>query len=517
MNYNKAIKVAGFMAIITILTKFLGLMRDMVLAAYYSTGPELTAFLAASKIPFTLFDITIGGVITAALIPVFNSILVEENKEKALKFANEYINLIIIFTSILTVIGIIGAESLMGFTLSGSDITEETRQLAVNLTRIMFGSIIFTGIAYSLVGILQSNGQFYIASILSLISNGLVILYLFIKGNEASVYGLAVVMLIGWAMQVVIQAPSIYKYGYRYRPTLKVFTPEIKSAILLSIPILISSWAQPLSSLINTKMASYLNGGSAVVALELANRLYIVIAGIFGYVISNLAYPYLSKVGTLKDQGALKSLLRTLVKSITFIIAPIMVGLIILAVPIVQLAYERGNFTAQDSLLTGTALMACGFGMLAFSYNEILNKTFYAMKNSKIPMYTALIGMGVNIGLSMFLPKFFGIAGLGYAIAAGTTVTAILNFGMISKKIKNVLGKEEFIEGIKIIVALCFMSIVTVIARNQIEPIFLKVVIPTLLGALTYLGICLISKVSIMMMLIDFIKIKIKKGGNDGK
>ena len=304
MNVNKAIRVASFMAIITVASKFLGLVRSMMLAAFYSTGPELTAFLAASKLPLTLFYITIGGVITAALIPVFNRILVKEGKEKAFEFANEYINLIIIFTTILAVIGIIGAKGLMGFTLSGNDILPETRQLAVNLSRIMFASIIFTGIAYSLVGMLQSNGQFYIASILSLISNTMVICYLIMCGPGASIYGLAVVMLIGWAMQVVIQIPSIRKYGYRYKPTFKVLTPPIKSAIVLSVPILISQWAQPLSSLINIKMASYLNGGSAVVALEMANNLYIVISGIFGLVISNLAYPYLSRVGLEEDKSA---------------------------------------------------------------------------------------------------------------------------------------------------------------------------------------------------------------------
>ena len=505
------------MAIITVVSKFLGLVRDMVLAAFYSTGPELTAFLAASKLPLTLFDITIGGVITAALIPVFNSILIKENKEKAFKFANEYINLIIIVTSLLTIIGIVCAKGLMQFTLSGSDITEQTRALAVDLSRIMFASIIFTGVAYSLVGMLQSNGQFYIASILSLISNGLVIIYLFVGGNGASIHGLAVVMLIGWAMQVVIQIPSIRKYGYRYRPTFKVLSPEIKSAIRLSVPILVSSWAQPLSSLINIKMASYLNGGSAVVALELANRLYIVISGIFGYVISNLAYPYLAKVGILEDRGAIKNLLRTLVKSITFIITPIMVGLIILAVPIVQLAYQRGNFTLADSLLTGTALMACSFGMLAFSYNEILNKTFYAMNDSKVPMYTAIVGMVTNIVLSITLPRFFGIAGLGFAIATGTTVTAVLNFIMISRRLPAFFGKEGWIDIFKIALAATVMGCVAVFLKNQFDHVFFKVIIATCGGAVVYVGLCLILRVSMMMMLIDFAFAKLRKGGKNGK
>ncbi|MGL5676525.1 MAG: murein biosynthesis integral membrane protein MurJ, partial [Cellulosilyticaceae bacterium] len=497
-------------------SKFLGLLRDMVLAAYLPTA-ELTAFLAASKIPLMLFDITIGGVISAAFIPVFNSLLMKENKEKALKFANEYINFIIIITSVLTVIGILGADGLIGFTLSGDEIAPETRLLAVELSRIMFGMIIFTGVAYSFVGMLNSNGQFYITSILSLISNGLIIGYLMVSGSGVSVHGLAGVMLLGWSMQVMMQIPSIWKYGYRFRPTFKVLTPEMKSAMVLSVPILISSWAQPLSSLINMKMASYLNGGDAVVALEMSNRLYVVIAGIFGYVISNLSYPYLSKVGILEDTTAIKNLLRTLVKSITFIITPIMVGLVLLALPIVSLAYERGEFTAEVTLLTATALMTAGLGMLAFSYNEILNKTFYAMNNSKIPMYTATTGIGVNVVLSMVLPQYLGIAGLGLAIATGTMVTATLNFTMINRKLKGFFGREGWVEVLKIAVAALVMAAVVVPLRQQFDHVFLQVLIPTCVGAVVYMGLCLLFRVSIVMMLLDFIMTKLKKGGNDGK
>ncbi len=505
------------MAVITIVSKLLGFVRDIVLGAIYGTGPELTAFMAASKLPFTLFDTIVGGVITAALIPVFNAILVKYDKKKAFDFANQYINLILVITSMLTVVGVIFAEPLVRFTLSGPAITPETITLAVSLTRIMFGSIIFTGVAYSFVGMLQSNGQFYIASILSLISNGLVIVYLGVVGDGGTMHALACVMLIGWAMQVAIQLPSIWKYGYRYKPTLKFKTPEMLQAIKLSGPILVSSWAQPLASLINVRMASYLNGGGAVVAIELANRLYIVIAGVFGYVISNLAYPYLSKVAVEEDKEALKGLVQTLVKSITFIIAPIMVGLILLALPITQIAYGRGAFTPEDARLTGTALMSMSFGMLAFSYNEILNKTFYAMNNSRIPMYTAIVGMLTNIVLSLVLPAYYGIAGLGLAIATGTVLTALLNFMMLGRKLPGYMNQSSWMDLSKMLLATIVMGMVVVFVKQQVTNDFLQVIVATIVGGSVYLVMSILFQVSIIKMILDVLKSRLKKGGNDGE
>lgn len=516
MNYNKAIKLAGVMAIITVAAKFIGLVRQMVLTAAYTTE-QLGPFMAAQNIQISLFDLTIGGVITAAMIPVFNTVLVKEDKEKALKFANEYINFILLITTLLTVGVILLAKPLMGFVLTGPQITPQDHILGVKLLRIMIVSVIFTGLAYSFVGILQSNGQFYIASILSLIANGLFIMYILVFGEAATFEGLAIVVVIGWVMQVAIQAPSIWKYGYRYKPTFKFMTPEMKSAFALSGPILITSWAQPLASMINVRMASYINGTSSVTAINLANQLYIVISGVFGYIISNLAYPYLARASVNDDATTLKNTLRTLIKSITFIITPIMVGLIILAIPITQLAYQRGEFMPQDTLVTGTALMAMSFGMLAFSYNEILNKTFYAMNDSKVPMKTSLTGMVATITLCILLPQYMGIAGIGFAIAIGTILTAVLNFGMISRKLKHFFGKEGWIEVGKIGIAAGVMAVVAILLREQFDHVFLKVIIPTVGGAIIYLGLCMMMRVSIMMMLLDFLWAKLKKGGNDGK
>ncbi|WP_305768972.1 murein biosynthesis integral membrane protein MurJ [Candidatus Epulonipiscium viviparus] len=481
--------MASFMAAITIISKVLGLLREIFLASIYGASFELTAFLAASKIPLTLFDITLGSVVSAAFIPIYTQITATTGAAEANDFATDYTNLVLMITATVTVAGMIFAAPIISFTLSGAE--EATLDLATRLLQIMFPMIIFTGVAYTLVGILNCNQEFYITAILSLISNAAVIAYLCFNRN---IYGLAVMMLVSWALQVAVQIPAAYKFGFRYKIRFAVASTNICAAVKLALPILVSSWAYPVSSLINMKMASYIDGGNAVSYMELANRLYVVISGIFAYVISNLSYPYLARAAT--DEFV--SLVRIILKSITFIIVPIMIGLIVLGVPIVSFAYERGNFTSADSLQTGRALTSIGFAMLAFSYNEALNKIFYAKNRARVAMLAGITGAVFTIALCFILPKYFGIMGLGFSIAAGAIATFVINFYHLNQLFAKVITAADYLEFAKIATAGLIMGITVYYVERSLTGSAAKVFVPTILGALEYFALALIFRVKIL-------------------
>ena len=114
-NSKKMLKTAGFMAIATFLAKALGLARDMLIAAFFGTGIEADAYMTATRLPTTLFDIVIGGVISAAFIPVFNSVLEKKDKEKALEFANRFIGMVLLISGLIAILGIVFADNLITF------------------------------------------------------------------------------------------------------------------------------------------------------------------------------------------------------------------------------------------------------------------------------------------------------------------------------------------------------------------------------------------------------------------
>ena len=248
---KKMIKTAGFMIVATCAAKLCGLLRDSFIGAFFGTGSATDAYFAATKIPLLFFDVIIGGVISAAFIPVFNEYLERSSKARALEFANRFINVILTITGLMCVLGILFAPLLMDLITPG--LVGETRELAIRLSNILFPMIIFTGLAYSFVGILQSFGEFNIPAIISLVSNGIMILYLLIFRDRFGVTGLAVAMLIGWAMQAAVQIPSLIKFQYKYKLDFHFNDEGLKKTALLAIPLLISTWVQPIGSLVNMR------------------------------------------------------------------------------------------------------------------------------------------------------------------------------------------------------------------------------------------------------------------------
>lgn len=451
------IKTAGFMAIATLLAKLCGLARESLIAAYFSTGIDGTAYLTATQLPMTLFDIVIGGVITSSFIPIFNDLLEKKDKETAMAFANKFMCMILMICVLISVFGIVFADELIYFMAPKFDMS--THNLAVTLSSIMFPMVIFTGLAFSFVGILQSFGEFNIPAIMSLVSNVAVILYFPIFGKKFGVYGLSVAMLFSWSLQVIIQLPSLKKFGFKPKPSLKIWNSDMKRALLLAGPILISTWVQPLYSIVNTRIASGIDG--AVPVLNYANRLYIVITGVFSFVVTNLVFPKMSRANSSEDENETNSLLVGSLKAVTLVILPIMAVFIILSEPIIKVIYDHGKFDAVE--VTSLALSCYSLGMIGMALNEVLSKAFFSMKNSKTPMINAVISMLFNIVAAYALSAMFGVGGLALAAACGSIINAFLNYVCMRKKRGQLFKKEDYIDILKIVLASIAMAITVIV------------------------------------------------------
>ena len=188
VNGKTLAKSALFMGVIILASKFLGLFRDILIASAYGTTESAVAYATASKLPVTIFDFILGGVVTSAFIPVYNSIAVKSGKKEALSFSQSYLNLILTITTALTVLGVLFAPWLVG--VIAPDLSESTVALAVELTRIMFPMVIFVGMAFSFVGFLQSEGEYNIPALISLVSNIIMVGYLFTLNGKFGVRGM---------------------------------------------------------------------------------------------------------------------------------------------------------------------------------------------------------------------------------------------------------------------------------------------------------------------------------------
>ncbi len=410
------------MMIATLFSKIAGLLRDVFIAAKYGIeSMEAIAYSYASSLPVQLFDFTLGAAVLATFIPIFNGYMEKGENKRAVEFSNNFINITVLISAAISVLCMIFSKYIGLFIAPDLDVS--TQQLLQQLLIIVLPTTIFTTLAYAFVGILQSLGEFNIPAIISMVSNVVIIIYLLFFDN---VYGLCIAMLVGWAMQFVIQIPSLIKNKYRYKFSFDFKDAGIKEAVILALPILISSWVQPISVFVNKRYASAISGGGP--ALDYANRFYIIVVGVFVFAITNYIFPALSKKVGADDNKGFAEILTQSIRVMFLIIAPIMTGMILLSEDIIMLVYGRGEFTEYSVKLTASALRFFAFGMIAYGINEILNKCFYSMKNAKIPMIASVSGILVSVILSSLSIKVWnlGVSGLALSSAVATFVVAIV-------------------------------------------------------------------------------------------
>lgn len=480
---NKMLKTASFMAIATFLAKACGLVRESLITAFFGVGNTVDAYFAASQLPTTLFDMVIGGVISASFIPVFNGIYEKENKDNAMNFANKFIGMILLATVILSVVGVVFSKELITGIIA-PQFTGETAELASKLSSIMFPMVIFTGLAFSFVGILQSFGEFNIPAIMSLVSNVAVILYFPVFGKRFGIYGLAVAILFSWSLQVMIQIPSLKKTGYKFRPAIDFRDKYILQALSLALPMLISTWVQPLYSLVNTRIASGADG--VVSVLNCSNRLYLVMTGVFSFVVTNLIFPKLSRTNAAEKVNESKSIVVGSLKAITLVIVPVMVAFILLSEDVIGIIYEHGKFTHDKTLITAMTLSCYSAGMIGLAYNEIMTKTFFSMQNSKTPMISALVSMAANIIMAYVFYAKIGVGGLALATAGGSTVNAALNFVAYRRKQGRLFERNDLSDIVKTFVCGMVMAVVVIGVSSFTDEMFAE----NVLGYILHGAIC---------------------------
>lgn len=505
----KTAKTVGIMAVIIFLAKFMGLIRETFVANIYGRGYESDVLNTATQIPLLFFDMTLGVAILSTFVPIFNKYLENDGKKRALDFASAFITVVTFVAVIAAAIGIVFSKQIVSVMVPGYDGAKVLE--TAHLLKILFPAIVFTAVAYIAVGILQSFGEFNIPSLISFVSNLIMILYLLIFGNRFGLEGVIVSMLIAWAMQLFIQLPSLKKKGFYYRFKLNFKDEGIKEAAVLALPVLVSSWVQPLCTVINMAFGSGLGDG-AVSGLNWANKIYIIMVGVFAYAVTNFIFPKLSRLGARDGDEDFAITARVSLGWIIFIIAFVASLFIALSEPIIKVVFESGEFDASDTALTSTALFYYSFGMVGYAVCEVLNKSFYALRDGKTPMYSSIFGIIVNFGGAFVFVSLFkmGVGGLALASAVSSLSIAAVLLIMINKRKKGVINTHFIINLIKTLLAAVFSCLTAILIDYFVKDIVSGGKVITLIrlcvcsapALIVYIVTCIILKVDELMFVL---------------
>ncbi|MBR2851925.1 MAG: murein biosynthesis integral membrane protein MurJ, partial [Anaerotignum sp.] len=321
------------------------------------------------------------------------------------------------------------------------------------------------------VGILQSLDEFNIPAALSVVSNGILIFYYIFLNERFGVWGLAAAFLIGWAMQAIIQIPSLHKKGYHYRPDFHFRDEGLKKIGKLMLPVMVGTWIQPINYMINARFASQLsNGELGVTSLGYANNLYTIIVGVFVLAIANMVFPKFSRMTEDKKEFGLA--VRNTLKAMIFLLIPMTVGLMALAEPVVTLIYKRGEFDLLATELTSAALFFFALGMVGYGVQNILSRAFYANQDGKTPFYSGLVSIIINAVLCALLLKPMGIGGLALAAAVSSTAAALVLMVPAVKQYPDILDRSLTGQILKMAVAAFGMLVLVQAFKMAVPKVF---------------------------------------------
>ena len=427
--------VAVFMAISAI-GKVLGLLRDRQQAIHFGAHTaESIAFAQASVLPRTLFDIMFSAAFTASLIPVFVTCMEQKGKEAAYNLAALFMLVLTFFTVLLAGLGILFAGPIFHFSLGDGALPYGTMYLGTSLLRIMFPIMVFSGLAFSFGGILLALGEFRITATLSVVSNGIILVYYFFFLDRFGIHGLAVSFLIGFAAQGLIQIPFLLKHKFRFRLKFDLRDPGLRQIGVLALPALAATWTQPVNVLVNARAAAPLYGGQyGVNAIHYANTLFAIISGVFILAVANVVFPKLARHSASDDETGFSNTLLATIRAILFVLIPLTVLIATLSGQIVGFIFGGGLFGERAVEITSTALIHFAPGIVGYGLMVILGRACYALHDGKTPLIAAIIAIGVNGVLSFVLAPIMLVSGPALASAIGSTAGAFVLVVGLSKK-----------------------------------------------------------------------------------
>jgi putative peptidoglycan lipid II flippase len=431
-------KAAGIVGLCTLLSRVLGLVRDIVVATLFGSGMAADAFFVAFRIPNLLRRLFAEGSLTIAFIPVFSEYLATRSKQDAFDLARTVLTVLSLILVVVTLLGVLGAPWIVRIQAFGFEAGGDRYALTVLLTRITFPYIFLISIVAFFMGVLNSLRRFAAPAAAPIFLNvGMIGAAYFLSPHFAEpIMGLAIGVLIGGVLQVVVQIPWLFREGLKIFPSWDPGHPALKRIGLLMLPAIFGAAVYQVNQFVGTLLASFLPEGS-ISWLYYADRLVQFPLGVFAITVSTVALPSLSTQAARKEEAGFARTLSHSLRIVFFVTIPSMAGLIILREPIVMVLFERGAFDSLSTAMTASALFYYVLGLWAFSGIRVLVSAFYAVQDTRTPVRIAVMALVANAAFSLLLMGPMRHAGLALSLSLASTVQFCMLVFMLRRKIHN--------------------------------------------------------------------------------
>ena len=502
---RQIVRATGTVMAAFIVCNLVGLIRGMVIARAFGTSAAYDSFNAANRIVELLFNLVAGGALGSAFIPKFTGFLAKEDREGAWKLASGVINLVFLALVIISALAWIFAPQIISdglfILVPGSDPVQEA--LTVQLFRIMLPSVTLFGVSGLVMCILNAHQNFLIASLApAMYSLGMIVGTLLLP-ETWGIHRLAFGVVLGALLHLLVKLPAVWRLpGRAYHSYLGLKDRAVLEVFKLMGPRLLGVAVVQMNFIVNTIIALGQPEGS-VSAIVLAFSLMLMPQMAVAQSAAIASLPTFSAQVALGKIDEMRRSLASTLRAIILLSLPAAIGLILLRYPLVQLLYQRGEFTARSTEMVAWALLWYATGLVGHALVEILSRAFYALHDTRTPVTVGVIAMGLNIALSLGFSTWFTRigwmphGGLALANSVATALEALVLVVLIRKKLGGLEGAYVW-RGVGISLMGTVLMAVTVFGWRALlggRSLMMELFGALAAGMTVYLGLMWVTKV----------------------
>src|SRR5947207_8842099 len=421
-----------------LLSRLLGAVRNVVIAAHFGAGPEYGAYVAAIALPDLVFQVLVGGAVGSAFIPVFKRYHTVGRDDEAWYLTSGVINIFVLVALATSLVLAIFARPVMDVWVAGQD--AEFRDLVASLTRILLISPAVFAVSTFCSSVLNSYNRFAIAAMAPLMYNLAIIGAAWGLSGPLGIYGLALGAVAGAALHLLIQLPFCVRLGMRWRPIIDLGHAGVREVVRLFAPRVLGLGVIQLNQVLSAIVLASFLGAVSIGYLNYAWQL-IMLPLALAMAVGTAVFPTLSEQNALDNRGGFEQLFLLSLRMILFLTIPASIGLIALGQPVIRLVFQHGQFSDDATVAVAAAMVFYALGLAGHATVEIVDRVFYARHDTRTPVMAAILAVAVNLVASLLLSGIvrlslpFGVelaSGMSFrGLALANSVAALVEAGVL--------------------------------------------------------------------------------------
>ena len=447
------LSAASVIMVAVALSRILGLLRDRLLAARFSPD-ELGVYYAAFRLPNMVFELLVMGALSSAFIPVFTSYLDTKGKKQAFDLASSVINIGLLACILFSIPMLVATRELSKILAPGFN--EDQISMMVLFTRIMIIAQVFPLlIGNFLTGILQSFRNFLVSSLAPIVYNLGIISGVIFLTPQFGLFAPVIGVVAGAMLFLIIQIPAVISHGYRHSLQFDTQNKGVRQVGKLMLPRTFGLAVSQIDTTIDLVLSTLL-GAASVTVFNFAQHLQQLPVGLFGASLAQATLPSLSSSYAKKDLKMFKEILLSSFNQILFLVVPLSAMLIVLRIPIVRLVFGASTlFDWEATVLTGKTVAYFSLSLFAQSLVHLLARSFYALHNTKVPLFAGAVAVITNTVSSIIFVTVFHwpVWSLGLSASIGSIINLLLLTFFLYKRIGIFSALELFFPALKIFLA----------------------------------------------------------------